>query len=95
MWVKVGAEIVFRFIVSNITNDTLNIAATSGDGGLVISHYSKGVLLPKESEEMFYIFYTKGRLGLFAKTMTINYSIANERDTKHKTVARVIRGQIE
>ena len=91
---KHGEDVIFKFIVTNLLNYTLDVSATSGDGGLVILGY-KELLAQKESEEMFYIFHTKGRIGPFSKTMTIVYKPRGKGYENQKAIFREVRGVIE
>ena len=91
---KNGDTIIFKFIILNIMEDTLNIRATSGDGGLYLEYYKKRRLLPKESTEIVYVFYTKNRGGGFSKEMSIS-GATDENSNKSISKMRVIFGKIE
>ncbi len=93
--IKRGGDLIFRFIITNLLNYSLDISASSGDGGLIIDHYTKRILKPKELEEIVYIFHTKGREGGFSKTMTVAYKPQGESYKNQKVILRGVSGVIE
>ncbi|HKC36027.1 MAG TPA: hypothetical protein VKB95_08190 [Chitinophagaceae bacterium] len=91
---KKDENVMFQFVIRNLTKDTLNILVISRDGGLIIREYSKQFLYPKESDKVYCTLSTWKLKGKFSEGINIEYSSASKQGSMHKIITRVISGQI-
>jgi hypothetical protein len=92
---KKTEDVMLKLVLKNLTGDTINIDATSGNkDGLVIYDYTKQTFAPSESDYFFFRVPSWRLNGKFSEVLNITYSLTSARDSTKKITKRLIEGQV-